>query len=314
MLKFLRGGGGDDKSSAPKSKPGLEELKGSSVGNKVLGECLSHPATIFPLVGAVLAVVWTVAIAATPISIGAIFGLTAIGAMAFIYNYVIDGERRARAHVQQLHEATRAYVHVELEAIADESREMGFAEGVKEAGELASDFGNLATYLSGKPGVERFRLLAEDTFKEGVRILQQAVAIYRAIKSIDIEVLKRELESWRLERQPLDADSGKAKALDRQIDSHEQRVALYETRQDSLDELIARVNEIETALQTTYLELVELGNQDPASLLRDDGGASSRLKTAVESARRVEERLRGDTSSDEAERRMKYIRRSERQD
>lgn len=309
MLKFLRGGGKDEQSSAPKSKPGLDELKGASVGQKVLGECLSHPATIFPLVGAVLATVWTVAIAASPLSIGAIFGLTAIGAFAFIYNYVIDGERRARAHMQQLHDATRAYVHVELEEIATESRELGFAEGVKEAGELASDFGNLSTYLAGRPAVERFRLLAEDTFKEGVRILQQAVAVYRAIKSIDIEVLKSELESWRLERQPLDDDSGKAKALDRQIDSHEQRIALYETRQDTLDELVARVNEIETALQTTYLELVELGNQDPSSLLRDDGGASSRLRTAVESARRVEKRLRGETSEDETARRMKYIRR-----
>ena len=93
--------------------------------------------------------------------------------------------------------------------------------------------------------------LAEDTLKEGVRILQQAVAVYRAVISIDVEVLKSEVESWRQERKGLADDNGKAKALDRQIDSHEQRIALYDTRQDTIDELIARVNDIETALQTT---------------------------------------------------------------
>ena len=311
MLKFLSGKGGKDKDPKPPRKPGLDELKGASVGKAVLSECLSHPASIFPWVGAVLATVWTVAIAATAVSIGAIFGLAALGTVAFIYNYVIDGERRAAAHMQQLQEAVKAHVHVELEAIAAESRELGFAEGVKEARELATDFGNLMAYLEGKPAVDRFRILAEDTLKEGVRILQQAVAVYRAVISIDVEVLKSEVESWRQERKGLADDNGKAKALDRQIDSHDQRIALYDTRQDTIDELIARVNDIETALQTTYLELVELGNQDPTSLLRDGGGASSRLKTAVESARRVEERLRGETPEDEAARRMKYIRRSQ---
>lgn len=311
MLKFLSGKGGKDKDPEPPRKPGLDELKGASVGKAVLSECLSHPASIFPWVGAVLATVWTVAIAATAVSIGAIFGLAALGTVAFIYNYVIDGERRAAAHMQQLQEAVKAHVHVELEAIAAESRELGFAEGVKEALELATDFGNLMAYLEGKPAVDRFRILAEDTLKEGVRILQQAVAVYRAVISIDVEVLKSEVESWRQERKGLADDNGKAKALDRQIDSHEQRIALYDTRQDTIDELIARVNDIETALQTTYLELVELGNQDPTSLLRDGGGASSRLKSAVESARRVEERLRGETPEDEAARRMKYIRRSQ---
>lgn len=311
MLKFLSGKGGKDKDPKPPRKPGLDELKGASVGKAVLSECLSHPASIFPWVGAVLATVWTVAIAATAVSVGAIFGLFAIGTCAFIYNYVIDGERRAAAHMQQLQEAVKAHVHVELEAIAAESRELGFAEGVKEARELATDFGNLMAYLEGKPAVDRFRILAEDTLKEGVRILQQAVAVYRAVISIDVEVLKSEVESWRQERKGLADDNGKAKALDRQIDSHEQRIALYDTRQDTIDELIARVNDIETALQTTYLELVELGNQDPTSLLRDGGGASSRLKSAVESARRVEDRLRGETPEDEAARRMKYIRRSQ---
>jgi hypothetical protein len=213
--------------------------------------------------------------------------------------------------MQKLQKAYKAHVHVELETIVTDSQNMGFAEGLKEAGELATDFGNLMAYLEDRPAVERFRILAEATFIEGVRILQQAVAVYRAIVSIDVEVLKREVESWRLERAGLAAESGRAKALDRQIDSHDQRIALYDLRQDTLDELIARVNEIETALQTTYLELVELGNLDPTSLLRDDGGASSRLKTAVESARRVEARLRGrgENSEDEVAKRMKYIRR-----
>lgn len=307
MFKFLSRKG--DRESPV--KPGVDELKGASVGKAVLAECLSHPATIFPWVGAFLASVWTVAIAPSLASIAAIFGLTAFGAMAFIYNYVVGGEKRAVAYMQKLQKAYKAHVHVELETIVTDSQNMGFAEGLKEAGELATDFGNLMAYLEDRPAVERFRILAEATFNEGVRILQQAVAVYRAIVSIDVEVLKSEVESWRLERAGLAAESGRAKALDRQIDSHDQRIALYDLRQDTLDELIARVNEIETALQTTYLELVELGNQDPTSLLRDDGGASSRLKTAVESARRVEARLRGrgENSEDEVAKRMKYIRR-----
>ena len=307
MVRKSRGKGEDEKKAVP-VLPGDDDFNGASVARKVRNECLSHPFTVFPFVGSALAVFWSVLFNADPVSIGVIIAGIAIGIIGFAYNYIVDGERRVDVHMQKLLAAVKQHVHIELDNLRQESEELGFAEGVKEANELATDYANLIGYLEKRPQEQQFRILAEKTFKEGVSILAQAVAVYRAAVSIDIEVLKEEVATWREERKGLDDSNARAKSLDRQIDSHDQRIALFDSRQETLDELVAQVNEIEGALQKTYLELVELGDQDATKLLHQDGGAAKRLESAVRAARRVEEKLRGGTSPEDAARRAEYVR------
>ena len=57
-----------------------------------------------------------------------------------------------------------------------------------------------------------------------------------------------------------------------------------------LDQLIVEQNEIETALISASLEIVDLVS-DNADVVFRQGGAASRLEGAVATARRVEERM-----------------------
>lgn len=104
----------------------------------------------------------------------------------------------------------------------------------------------------------------------------------------------------------MDDSHPSSKALDAQIESNARQLALYTEQQSELTQLFAQVNDIETALQSTYVELVGLQNRSLSASLTEDGGAATRLKTAVDVARRVEQRLRGDDKEDQAKR-DKYL-------
>src|SRR5258706_1585776 len=124
--------------------------------------------------------------------------------------------------------------------------------------------------------------LGEVSSRQGALVVLQELDSRRAIQSVDIRSLDEELKGWQKDRKKLDKDSDEANALDRQIEAHSRRIELYHQRQAQLSQLHAQVSEIVSALQSTYLELVDLGSQDPTTMLNGDGGAAQRLGTAVE--------------------------------
>ena len=77
----------------------------------------------------------------------------------------------------------------------------------------------------------------------------------------------------------------------------EKRLDRYRRRAEELQTLIAQLNELETALETTYLEVVDLVGQEASAGLFESG-AAAHLERAVAAARRVEQRLRGFGSAD----------------
>jgi hypothetical protein len=289
--------------------PGPEDFKGEAVAKAVLKETLEHPATIYPAAGSALALGWTFIIAASPTSVAITLGCAFVSASAFIYNYVVKGPDFAAAHIAKLRELRKTQRLAQLDLFEQECRSAGLTEGAKESKELKAAYENLTAYLkTHKDGasVERFQVLAEDTLQQGVSVLQQTLAIFTAVQSIDVTTLQKEIAGWRQQRTALTDGSPKAQAFDLQIDAHMKQIELYNKRENDLAQLFAQVNEIESALQSTYLELVDLGSQNPNKFLTDDSGAASRLQTAVDVARRVEQRLRGEDAEDE-EKRKKYI-------
>lgn len=289
--------------------PSPDDFKGSAVTKAVLKQSIQEPATIYPLVGSALAITWTLLIAPTPASVAVVLGLGFVGASSFIYHYVVKGPERAEAYVNGLREARRASQARSLETIAEQCREIGLQEGAKEARELKAAYEQLMDYLkntSKLDAVDRFSILAEDSLRQGVRTLEQAIAVHTAMTSIDLQALQQDRAHCQKRLRGLDEDSTEYRAIKQQMDSHNKRIALWQQSEQKLAELIAESNEIETALQTTYLELVDFGNQNLDDFLRADGGAVNRLVGAVEAARRVEQKLRGEDPEGDA-RRNKYI-------
>jgi hypothetical protein len=289
--------------------PGPDDFKGSAIASQVLKQTIQHPATIYPLAGSALALSWTLIIAPSVGSIAVGVALAFFGASAFVYNYVVKGPQRAESYVQGLRQARRKNTALSLGNLSLQFESDGCTEGGKEARELKAAYEQLAEFLSTNSqvtSVDRFGVLAEDSLRQGVNTLEQALAIHKAIKSLDVAVLERERGWWQAELDKADHSSADGKALQQQIDSHTRTINAYKQSEDRLVQLLAESNEIESAMRSTYLELVDLGSHDLNDYLRQDGGASNRLNQAVEAARRVEDRLRGDDKEGE-ERRDKYI-------
>jgi len=300
----------------PGTRPKRADLEPTVVAKRVLKDCAEHPATIFPLAGSALAVAWTFIIAASPASLLAAVGLAVVGAVSFVYNFVLKGKPRVERRQRELMDLRRQHDLYEVYRVGLECQDAGFDEGAKEAGELIIAYEKLAKFITSQEGasVASFNQQAEDVYKQGAQTIRKAFELYKALNSIDVKTLKRELKSWETRREKLEGTETEAKTLDKQIAGHKRRLEQFDERTEELAELFAAVNDIEEALETAYLDVVQMGNADPADYLSEDGGAANRLRNAVAARRRVEEKLRGvgEEAEAEKEKRNKYIRLAQR--
>jgi hypothetical protein len=285
-------------------KPTAEDFTPRQIQRAILRETLQHPATLLPAALATVAALWTVAIDLSPASLMAMLGCTFIGVGAWVINYVGRGDTLVEQHIQKLRALRVEYERREVENLILACRQAGFQSGAKEAEELTEAYHKLQRFLDEQRAAqantsgERFRVLAEETYRHGVTILQHALNLFQALQRIDVDTLEQERQGW-IEQQ---AHKGTSASLERNIETHTKRLERYRRREEELQALIAQLNELETALETASLEVVDLVGQ-PAGGGVFESEAASHLERAVEAARRVEQRLRGfgdeDTRADE---------------
>jgi hypothetical protein len=285
-------------------KPMAEDFTPRAVQRAVLQDTLQHPATIFPGALATVAALWSVAIDLSPASLMAVLGFGFVSAAAWVINYVGRGDTLAAQHVQKLRALRDEYEHREGEELALACQNAGFLAGAKETQELTAAYHKLHQFLveqqagQGHVSGERFRVLAEDTYRHGVSILQRALNLFQALQRVDVATLEKERQDWIKQRQ----HEGPSESLERNIEAHTKRLDRYRQREEELRALLAQLNELETALETAYLEVVDLVGHNASARLFESG-AAAHLERAVEAARRVEQRLRGfgdeDTRADE---------------
>jgi hypothetical protein len=264
---------------------------------------LQHPATILPGALAAVAALWSLAIELSPASLLAMLGFAFASATAWVINYVGRGDTLAARHIQTLRTRRVECIRREVETLGLDCQRAGFHDGAKEARELTAAYQKLNSVLlepqRGRESAsdERFRVLAEDTYRHGVFLLRQALALFQALHRIEVNTLEEEHQAWIRQQQRTPSAS-----LERNIEAHGKRLERYRKRAEELHELMAQVNELETALETAYLEMVDLSGH-PTRPIVFDRGAAARLQTAVAAARRVEQRLRGlehaDTPADD---------------
>jgi len=270
----------------------------------VLQDTLQHPATILPAALATVAALWSVAIDLSPASLMATLGFGFISAAAWVINYIGRGDTLVEQHIEKLRALRDEYERREVDDLALACRQAGFATGAKEAQELTDAYHKLDQFLveqragQGNASSERFHVLAQETYRHGVTILRRALNLFQALQRVDVDTLEQERKDWIIQRQ----QEGTAESLERNIEAHTKRLASYHEREEELRALIAQLNELETALETAHLEVVDLVGR-AASGGPSASDAASHLERAVEAARRVEQRLRGfgdeDTQADE---------------
>ena len=285
-------------------KPTADDFTPRQIQRAILRETLQHPGTVLPAALAAVAALWSVAIDLSPASLMAVLGCTFVSVGAWVINYVGRGDTLVEHHIHKLRALRLEYERREIEDLVVACRQAGFQAGAKEAEEVTGAYRKLQQFLDEQRAIqettsgERFRVLAEDTYRHGVAILHRALNLFQALQRIDVDTLEQERQAW-IEQQ---AQQGTSTSLERNIEAHSKRLERYRRREEELQSLITQLNELETALETAHLEVVDLVGQ-PAGAGVFESEAASRLERAVEAARRAEQRLRGfgdeDTQADE---------------
>jgi hypothetical protein len=264
------------------------------VQRAVFLDSLQHPATTLPAALAMVAALWSVAIDLSPTSLLATLGFGFISAAAWVFNYIGRGDTLVERHIQKLRALRDESDRREADDLALACRQAGFAAGAKEAQELSRAYETLHQFLvEPRPdqenvSAERFRLLAEETYRHGVMVIRRALNLFQALQRVDVDTLEQERQAWIEQRQR----DGTSESLERNIEAHTKRLDRYRQREQELHGLIAHLNELETALETSHLEVVDLVGQAPR-LGPFTSDAATHLERAVAAARRVEQRLQG---------------------
>ena len=257
----------------------------------VLAETLQHPLTVLPAALSGVGALSLGVLGLDPRSAALTFAGMLLAAGAWVVNYFLRGETFAERYVDQLQEKRLALREEEVEALAREWQSVGHADGIQQVRELREAYGQLRAFLeqrlAGERGhglqLRRLQVLTEDTFREGVAILRQALQLVRSLASVDRAGLERELAAWR-------AEDGQSSTRVTRIAAHEGRLALCAEQEEAIEQLLAESELLEAALQKTYLEAAKLVSPE---VLFARGHTASELERAVAAARRVEERLRG---------------------
>jgi hypothetical protein len=292
-------------------KPGLDDFNSGKVARAVQIECLTHIATIIPFAVSLVALFWTFLIAASMGSVALFFAGIFTGTSAYIWNYFVNGENRVNAHYAKLMAERRSLKITEFQDFIRNSESDNFDRGADEGRELLKVFNELMTYIAKSKratALNGFRFRAEAAFEQGCSVLEHAYEVFKALHTVDVKTIQAAVTALEEELKGLTDDDDKA-MQNRQIEAHRKQLDFYHKKEKQLKELLTLVDEIEAALQTTYLGLLELGSEDPIAFLSEDGDAAKQLVSAFEAAQRVEARLRGkdENSATANEEMQKYI-------
>ncbi len=295
MRRPKRGSAGRERAGR---RPTADDFTKRAVGRAVLTETLQHPLTILPAAAAAVGGLYMGLLGAGPLAFGLTLGSAVVGAGSWIVNYFLRGEAFAERHVSALRDARRDHRHATLATLEASWATTGNIEGVGQARELREAFARLVGYVEETEGarggidLDRLRVLAEDTYDEGVRILRMALETQQALQALDVEKLRRELAIWQTEltsARDLGIDDPRLAGHELRIDGHRKRLRLYDERLETLAGLLAQSEVLESALESAYLEVVDLRSADT---LVARGHAAEALERAVDAARRVEDRMR----------------------
>ncbi len=279
----------------------------AAVNRAVWSRVLQHPSTLAPLALSILSGTYMGLIHLDKVAFAAALagGMLTLGSI--VYHYFIRGETHVKAVVAELMGSREQDVWAQFESLRQGMQAAGFREGLTQLDDLRAVYQKLSDYLEAeqrrqdRPGIARFAVMARDCRAEGLRILQLALSTHQALRQTQAAKLKSEREEWLRQAGVVKAsiDAGNPQhqarydALIARAEAHERTLERFEKRRGELIQLLAQSEVLEGALESAYLDVIDLleqklpGGDDPVA----------RLESAVSAARAVEERLRAPAAS-----------------
>ena len=273
-------------------------------------DAIEHPTTSFPLVIAVLSVIYLFffapfiggGLAAFVVAIAS--GLTAVFSGG--WRWFIKGKKYLEQKTRELadlqEEERKELVTTDL-VTKKTKLESGFGqisceEGLKELRELTNEYRELLEFLS--RGTESRLIsndqifgLASETYGQGLNMLSCALESLRVIRSAGIEGLAEEIadiekEIERLRRQ----GPGQARMItikEETLASHKERIAKAKELELNAARFFSQSDKCEAVLQQTRLDLNMLGVDESEEKAKQ---VTERLQRIIEFAKGVEQELR----------------------
>jgi hypothetical protein len=286
-------------------EPKPEDFSKRAVMQAVFSEAIQHPTTLFPAAIALLSGLYMglVSFDETSLAVTLISGLLSLA--SWIYHYFVRGETIAANYIRELKEKRKDYKKQQVEDIEARCQAAGFTEGQQAAKELLEAYTRLYQFLKEKfqqvksMTAQRFMILAEEAYDQGVQFLNKALVLYQALEQIDEKKLIKELSAWQEEVKNLEKYKNKdeeqkglvIQVLQEKINSHRKRLELFSGRGETLKQLLDQCEVLEATLDSAYLEVVDLIDSDRLMSVKPDNVASN-LERAVAAARKAEDRLR----------------------
>jgi hypothetical protein len=285
--------------------PRPEDFSKRAVMQAVFSEALQHPTTLFPAAIALLSGLYMglVSFDETSLAVTLVSGLLSLA--SWIYHYFVRGGTIAEKYIKELKEKRKDYKKQQVEDIEAKCQAAGFTEGQQAAKELLEAYTRLYQFLKEKfqqvksMTAQRFLILAEEAYDQGVQFLNKALVLYQALEQIDEKKLIKELRAWEEEVKNLEKYKNKdeeqkdmvIQVLQEKINSHRKRLELFSGRGETLKQLLDQCEVLEATLDSAYLEVVDLIDSDRLMSVKPDNVASN-LERAVAAARKAEDRLR----------------------
>ena len=295
--------GSQDFPKTDQHRPQEEDFSAGAVQKAIWGEVLQHPATLFPGALAILSTAYMGLISLDKTAFALALGGALASLGSVVFNYFFRGETLAQEHVAKLLLQRNQMKNQAFHEMEGHFRETDFENGLEAVRELHEAYVKLQSLLSEKQaqraakGSRRFVVLADDCYREGLKLLTEAGEYHGVLRGVDRDKLAREKRAWEAKVADLSLRAqgpgnlnAQLKAAQTRMETYQKRVELFDKRQAALESLLAQCELLESALESAYLEVVDLVG---GRMSMTGSDPAEKLEMAVNAARRVEDRLRG---------------------
>ena len=301
----------DEDEPAPEPAPttngdqsSVESLSMAAVNRQLASDALQYPTTIVPAFFAALALIAALALPGSGFAIGVFVASSATAAASFLWRYLSrrnEEYSRWRRQVIELQDRQRRErERRELDQLRETLRR-GFSSIRSTAGQVAlrhlvAEHELLKALISRRGGADhvfgaQIPALAEETYRQGLYVLESVLELLLAIDSSNKRALEAEVAKLEKEITSLRAEGSQSERIRREtsLSSCNDRLELMARQELKVEDFLLRADLSHAALQKTRIEL---------AALKADGSnvgviaVSETLQRTIDQAKEVQEELR----------------------
>jgi len=241
----------------------LADFSQSAIKKAVVKKTIEHPVVVYPVAFSIVGLTSALMLELGPWVWGsALLGLS-VAAVSWFVNYGYRREDFASQYVKLLHKQMEQQRLSRMNQLEDSLNEVDSAEGKSQYKRLTDKFSTFQKMLSKKlnPGeltFSRYLGMAEQVYLGALDNLQNVANMLSTLQVIDVSYVKKRLKALRSEKSENDQ---------REIESLQQRLELYEDQQSKIDSLFSQNEEAMTKIDLTMAAITDMRtSEDHASI------------------------------------------------